>query len=71
MARRWKVLLCGYYGMGNLGDELLAAAAIQLLKNCGLKENEIAMLSGAPEESRKNTIFIQSIAGPAEMSSGL
>ena len=53
MARRWKVLLCGYYGMGNLGDELLAAAAIQLLKNCGLKENEIAMLSGAPEESRK------------------
>ena len=53
MARRWKVLLCGYYGMGNLGDELLAAAANQLLKNCGRKENQIAKLSGAPEESRK------------------
>ena len=51
MIRRWKVLLCGYYGMGNLGDELLAAATIRLLKSCGLKEREIAMLSGEPEKS--------------------
>lgn len=51
MMRRWKVLLCGYYGMGNLGDELLAAAAIQLLQHCGLKRSEIAILSGEPEKS--------------------
>lgn len=53
MTRKWKVLLCGYYGMGNLGDELLAFSAISLLKNCGLTESDIAMLSGNPEETFK------------------
>jgi polysaccharide pyruvyl transferase CsaB len=51
MKRKWKVLLCGYYGMGNLGDELLASSAIYLLNKCGLSENDIAMLSGNTEES--------------------
>ncbi len=58
MKRRWKVLLCGYYGMGNLGDELLAAASIHLLESCGVSRDEIAMLSGSPEESfRVHRIF--------------
>ncbi len=51
MKRRWKVLLCGYYGMGNLGDELLASASIALLERCGVSRNQIAMLSGNPETS--------------------
>ncbi len=51
MKRRWKVLLCGYYGMGNLGDELLASASIRLLENCGISRDQIAMLSGNPEDS--------------------
>ncbi len=52
MTRRFKVLLCGYYGMGNLGDELLASASINLLQECGVPRGRIAMLSGDPEGSR-------------------
>lgn len=51
MPRRWKVLLCGYYGMGNCGDEFLASAAIGLLKRNGLSSDEIVMLSGNVPES--------------------
>ncbi len=54
MKRRWKVLLCGYYGMGNLGDELLASASIVLLEKCGVARDEIAMLSGDPEASARD-----------------
>ncbi len=51
MPRPYKVLLCGYYGMGNCGDEFLASAAIALLKRNGLSSGEIAMLSGSVAES--------------------
>ena len=53
MSRRWKVLLCGYYGMGNAGDEFLASASIALLERCGLKRDEIVMLSGDTAESER------------------
>lgn len=53
MARRYKVLLCGYYGMGNAGDELLAAASISLLERCGVPRQRIAMLSGNLAESER------------------
>ena len=53
MPRRWKVLLCGYYGMGNAGDEFLASASIALLEQCGLERDEIAMLSGNVAESER------------------
>ena len=53
MSRLWKVLLCGYYGMGNLGDELLARASIALFESCGVARGEMAMLSGCPEESQE------------------
>ncbi|MGI6075261.1 MAG: polysaccharide pyruvyl transferase CsaB [Pyramidobacter sp.] len=54
MKKRWKVLLCGYYGQGNLGDELLASAAISLLEKCGLHDDEMAILSGNPAESENS-----------------
>ena len=53
MPRRWKVLLCGYYGMGNSGDEFLASAAIRLLERCGVDRSQIAMLSGSTAESER------------------
>lgn len=53
MTRRWKVLLCGYYGMGNSGDELLAAASLNLLRSCGVSNDLIVMLSGDPESTRQ------------------
>ena len=53
MPRRWKALLCGYYGMGNAGDEFLASASIALLERCGLERGQIAMLSGNAAESER------------------
>lgn len=53
MARRYQVLLCGYYGMGNAGDEFLAAASIHLLDRCGVPRTRIAMLSGDVGESER------------------
>ena len=53
MKRPLKVLLCGYYGMGNLGDELLARASIRQLERCGIPKEQIVMLSGDPRESRR------------------
>lgn len=47
----YDVLLAGYYGYGNLGDELLARATIELLGAAGVERGRIAMLSGNPAES--------------------
>ena len=44
------ITLLGYYGFGNLGDELLLQACIEKLG----KHNEIIVLSNNPEETRKN-----------------
>jgi polysaccharide pyruvyl transferase CsaB len=46
------VLLAGYYGFGNLGDELLASSAVDWLVTSGVKKERIAILSGDPAESR-------------------
>ncbi|MEA3507846.1 MAG: hypothetical protein U9R40_02870, partial [Synergistota bacterium] len=47
--RRFDVALCGYYGFGNLGDELLAEALVGLLVSSGLKRERITVLSADPE----------------------
>jgi polysaccharide pyruvyl transferase CsaB len=52
--KKFDVLLAGYYGFGNLGDELLASSAVDYLVSCGIKRERIAILSGNPEESRKS-----------------
>lgn len=53
MKRRWSVALCGYYGMGNLGDDLLAEACIGLLVKEGVSRDAIVLFSGKPSESEK------------------
>ncbi len=46
LARRFDVALCGYYGFGNLGDELLAQATVSLLEDNGVPRKRIVILSG-------------------------
>jgi polysaccharide pyruvyl transferase CsaB len=53
LERRFDVALCGYYGFGNLGDELLAKAAISLLEECGVPGKRIVVLSKDPEETSR------------------
>lgn len=54
LARHFDVALCGYYGFGNLGDELLAKAAIALLGECGVPKGRIVVLSKDPEGTRRS-----------------
>lgn len=51
MTRGLDALLCGYYGFGNLGDELLAEAVVSLLAENGVEKERIGILSAAPEET--------------------
>ena len=51
--RSLKVTLCGYYGFGNLGDELLAEALLDSLERYGVPRSEVAMLSSDPEGSAR------------------
>ncbi|MFZ2812730.1 MAG: polysaccharide pyruvyl transferase CsaB, partial [Thermovirgaceae bacterium] len=47
MSRPLDVVLCGYYGFGNLGDELMAESLLGLLKKNGVPGERIAILSAA------------------------
>lgn len=53
MTRSFDVLLAGYYGFGNLGDELLAESAAGLLQKCGIERGRIAILSATPDATSK------------------
>jgi polysaccharide pyruvyl transferase CsaB len=45
-----KVILCGYYGMGNAGDEALLVSLLQMLP----ESVEPIVLSGNPQETKKS-----------------
>ena len=51
--RLWSVALCGYYGFGNLGDELLAKALILGMERCGVPRGRLVVLSGNPERTSR------------------
>lgn len=53
MTRRFDVLLAGYYGFGNLGDELLAESALSLLQKSGIERERVAVLSADPAATSK------------------
>lgn len=53
MTRCFDVLLAGYYGFGNLGDELLAESAAGILRKIGIERGRIAILSATPAETSK------------------
>jgi polysaccharide pyruvyl transferase CsaB len=44
-----KIALMGYYGAGNLGDELLLQSTIELIKNVG--QFELIIFSGTPNQT--------------------
>jgi len=54
LARRFDVALCGYYGFGNLGDELLAKAAVSLLEDCGVPRGRVVVLSKDPDGTNRS-----------------
>ena len=51
--KRYRVAVTGYYGFGNLGDELMAEAAIAALLRCGVDRSRVVLMSAAPEESKQ------------------
>jgi polysaccharide pyruvyl transferase CsaB len=52
--KKFDVLLAGYYGFGNFGDELLASEAVNFLVRAGIKRERIAILSGDPDQSKRD-----------------
>ena len=46
--KKYDVLAAGYYGFGNLGDELLAASVVAQLDAAGVDRRRIALLSADP-----------------------
>lgn len=48
MTRRYRAALAGYYGFGNLGDELLLRASLEALERCGVGRERVVVLSGDP-----------------------
>ena len=38
MARKYDLVICGYYGFDNLGDELICLALIEMALEAGLKK---------------------------------
>lgn len=51
--RRYRVALAGYYGFGNLGDELLARASLEALERSGVPRERVVVLSNDPEGSAR------------------
>ncbi len=53
-AKKYKAAILGYYGFGNLGDELLLSACLEMFKRCGVKNDSVVVLSNTPEETSRN-----------------
>ncbi len=51
---KYKAALLGYYGFGNLGDELLLTACLEMFARCGVGREGVIVLSNAPEETSRN-----------------
>ena len=49
--KTYKIALLGYYGFGNLGDELLLRSSIEILENVNIKREKIVVLSNNPAET--------------------
>ena len=52
--KKYKAAILGYYGFGNLGDELLLSACLEMFSRCGIGRESLVVLSNKPEETSKN-----------------
>ncbi len=52
--KRYKAALLGYYGFGNLGDELLLQSCIEILSRNGISRDKIVVLSNSPSETSES-----------------
>ena len=50
---KYKAALLGYYGFGNLGDELLLTACLEMFARCGVGREGVIVLSNAPDETSR------------------
>lgn len=51
VAKVYDVVLCGYYGFGNLGDELICRALIEMALKAGMSKSRLCVLSANPKET--------------------
>jgi len=51
VAKVYDVVLCGYYGFGNLGDELICRALIEMALKAGMSKCRLCVLSANPKET--------------------
>ena len=52
--KKYKAAILGYYGFGNLGDELLLSACMEMFSRCGVSRESLVILSNTPEEISRN-----------------
>ncbi|MBQ7217311.1 MAG: polysaccharide pyruvyl transferase family protein [Synergistaceae bacterium] len=52
--KKYKAAILGYYGFGNLGDELLLSACLEMFSRCGVSRDSLVILSNTPEETSRN-----------------
>ena len=52
--KKYKAAILGYYGFGNLGDELLLSACLEMFSRCGMSRESLIVLSNNPEETSRN-----------------
>ncbi len=52
--KKYKAAILGYYGFGNLGDELLLSACMEMFRRCGVGRESLVILSNSPEETSRN-----------------
>lgn len=57
----FSAVLCGFYGMQNLGDELLLQGMIDLFASVGVERDRLAVLSGDPDHTSR-TYGVRSVS---------
>ena len=46
--KKYRAAVLGYYGFGNLGDELLLSACLEMFRRCGVRREEVVVLTNSP-----------------------
>ncbi len=52
--RKYRAAILGYYGFGNLGDELLLSACLAMFDRCGVSRDSVVVLSNSPAQTSRD-----------------